>query len=899
MSFQVKATIFFFSLAVFCIPSAVAAFSGSGSGTSGDPYQITTCSELQEMGSGLSSSYVLQNNIDCSATSGWNSGAGFVPVGSVSSQFTGSFNGNSYSITDLFINRSSTDYVGLFGRTNGATIQNVTLTDADITGRQQVGMLVGNLGGGGTVQNILYTGTTTGSYLVGGLIGEISNGTLQYATSTDIRTVSTNGSCCSYAGGIVGYSGTATISNIYASSTVTATNSGRAGGFFGETNGRGGSGVTINRVYGPVLVTSPASGGFIGFAYGSVNAPLTIQDAGVRGKVAGGAGGGFAYTTYSYITFTNVYSAVVLTSSSKGGFQNGVTNTPTITSSFWNSSIAGTANATASGSLAGQDLTATTTAAMQTQSTYTGWNFSTIWGINGGINGGYPYILMTPPDTVAPSVSLTLPSSGAATSSTMILVASASDNRAVAGVKFYIDGVLQGSEDTSAPYSITYDTTATSTGSHSAFAVARDTSNNYATSTVVAFTTNNTPTPASVTASTGSSTATLTWTTPAAASSRVWFGLSSTYSTSTPEVNTSPRVTSHSVSLSGLNSCTRYHYAVTGKTTGTDTATSTNATFDTGGCTGSATISASGSSSITTASGGTLSQGDLTLTVPTSFTATSSSATFQANQIDSTAFFASAGRPSGLSSIGDTVFHLTAFTDATTTLASFSTALTVTLAYEDADVSGYDESSLLIYRYDGSDWYPLSSCSVDTGANTVTCSTTAFSDFAIFGTAVSSSSESSSSGAGALPWCSGPTAPGWNNNLPDGGCGISLGAVAIAVTVESTSPETAVSVEEEVSVPEQDDISAALMFTRTLRSNSQGEDVRLLQKFLNTHGFPLAETGVGSPGNETDYFGPMTWNALVKFQEAYATEVLAPWGLQKGTGILGKTTRAFISNFSN
>jgi len=56
--------------------------------------------------------------------------------------------------------------------------------------------------------------------------------------------------------------------------------------------------------------------------------------------------------------------------------------------------------------------------------------------------------------------------------------------------------------------------------------------------------------------------------------------------------------------------------------------------------------------------------------------------------------------------------------------------------------------------------------------------------------------------------------------------------------------------------------------TKQLDFGMTDAQVKELQKFLNTHGFQLASTGVGSPGNETNYFGPLTQAALQKFQAA-------------------------------
>ncbi|OHA82736.1 MAG: hypothetical protein A3B07_01290 [Candidatus Yonathbacteria bacterium RIFCSPLOWO2_01_FULL_43_27] len=85
------------------------------------------------------------------------------------------------------------------------------------------------------------------------------------------------------------------------------------------------------------------------------------------------------------------------------------------------------------------------------------------------------------------------------------------------------------------------------------------------------------------------------------------------------------------------------------------------------------------------------------------------------------------------------------------------------------------------------------------------------------------------------------------------------------------------------------------VFLRTLKMGMSGEDVRELQKFLNTDTETrVSLSGAGSLGNETNYFGPATHRALVLFQEKHRTEILSPLGLTQGTGVFGLKTRVFL-----
>lgn len=77
--------------------------------------------------------------------------------------------------------------------------------------------------------------------------------------------------------------------------------------------------------------------------------------------------------------------------------------------------------------------------------------------------------------------------------------------------------------------------------------------------------------------------------------------------------------------------------------------------------------------------------------------------------------------------------------------------------------------------------------------------------------------------------------------------------------------------------------------TKDLKYNDSGEDVELLQTWLSR------DKSVYPEGIVSGWFGPLTQAAVVRFQEKYKEDVLDPWGLTRGTGYVGKTTRAKLN----
>ena len=226
---------------------------------------ISTIEELQKIGNDagypLDGDYVLACDIDASDTATWNAGAGFVPIGSNAFPFTGAFDGQGFAVISLSIDRGSTEYVGLFGFSNG-TISGVSVLDSSIAGSRYVGCVAGSnygivseCGSSGSVSAVVSS--------VGGIVGSNLGGTIEKSYSL----CSVSCPSGSFAGGLAGAGGLGSvISDSYSTGVVSSPD--RTGGLVG-----GNSTGSVTNCYSIGAVSGTTNvGGLLGASIGTVTA---------------------------------------------------------------------------------------------------------------------------------------------------------------------------------------------------------------------------------------------------------------------------------------------------------------------------------------------------------------------------------------------------------------------------------------------------------------------------------------------------------------------------------------------------------------------------------------------------------------------------------------------------
>lgn len=205
-----------------------------GTGTELDPYQISTIEQMQNITMDRNGYYVLVNDVDASNTSTWNDGKGFNPVAELfdpsnNKAFTGTFDGDNRTISNLYINRPTETAVSLFGGLSNAEIKNLKLVDCDIEGDRYVAGLVSSQFTS-TVSNCMVDGTITGhGENVGGVVGWSRGDVINCYMKGSVHGVDT----AYRVGGLVGYTYDSTIQKSYSTATITSESGEWVGGLIG------------------------------------------------------------------------------------------------------------------------------------------------------------------------------------------------------------------------------------------------------------------------------------------------------------------------------------------------------------------------------------------------------------------------------------------------------------------------------------------------------------------------------------------------------------------------------------------------------------------------------------------------------------------------------------------
>ena len=231
----------------------------------GKTYNVTSADGLKnvaELVNGGKTDINITLDTDLTLTGEW------TPIGTESQPYTGTFNGKDKTITGLTVNQEGTNYVGLIGYLgSGGKVQNVVLEGVQITSDNSSGYAGGVAGDSwGTIENCSVSGSVSGTTFAGGVVGSQWGGSITGCNSsatvkgvifaggiagetnsgasltgcyaTGDVTVENDGTNNSHAGGVVGYNGGCTLTACYATGSVTGSGSGTiyVGGVTGSNN---------------------------------------------------------------------------------------------------------------------------------------------------------------------------------------------------------------------------------------------------------------------------------------------------------------------------------------------------------------------------------------------------------------------------------------------------------------------------------------------------------------------------------------------------------------------------------------------------------------------------------------------------------------------------------------
>jgi len=261
-----------------------------GNGTEASPYIVDELGNLVWLSSTPVAwdKYFIQTlDIDASSSQDWYEGKGFPAIGiSVQESFCGNYNGQNHTVDNLFINHPDTWFQGLFGFTHYATIENIGMTNVNVTGSIYCGGLAGR-SQSSIIRNCYSSGYVNGESCIGGLIGH--NHIDSFINNCN-STANVNGST---AGGLVGYNQcNSTITNSYSRGSVEGING--LGGLVGYNGGDLNSSSYIDNCYSTSSVngTGTSIGGLVGgnnYGMFATNSFWDIELSGITTS-AGGTG---------------------------------------------------------------------------------------------------------------------------------------------------------------------------------------------------------------------------------------------------------------------------------------------------------------------------------------------------------------------------------------------------------------------------------------------------------------------------------------------------------------------------------------------------------------------------------------------------------------------------------
>ena len=402
---------------------------GGGSGEPNDPYLIYNSEQMNEIGLGENwddwdKCFKLMADIDLSEFTG----TSFNIIGTETTAFTGTFDGNDHTIANFTYDTNGIDLIGLF-RISLGEIKNLGLIHPNVDAETGagIGSLVGYLSNGTVTNCYVEGGTVSGEVMVGSLVGANFDGMVENCHS--IGLVSGN----EHVGGIVGDNYLGTVENSHATGTVIAV-SGAAGGLVGVNSGTikysyshgevrgkltvgGLTGSNITNVHGGfgkidncystanVMATNRIAGGLMGINYtivkncyaagnidgnsltgglAGVNYGGTLENCYAIGSVEGnsGVGGLVGVTRESTIKYCYAVGEV-LGDVNTGGLVGSTydINNDFYTKCFWDNTV--NSGLPGIGNTSDPNVIGESTANMQTQSTFTdaAWDFIDIWDI--------------------------------------------------------------------------------------------------------------------------------------------------------------------------------------------------------------------------------------------------------------------------------------------------------------------------------------------------------------------------------------------------------------------------------------------------------------------------------------------------------------------------------------